>query len=114
MGYENTELLKLIFAFSNFSFLQQGTHRHKAIHKKKKFVCCTYPILTPLPPNFFDTSGKENFLSPHFHQKITIFPLCSDERKRNNEKKEVFLPTYPTQKYRVGVQQTNNFLRIAS
>ena len=72
------------------------------------FVCCnpTYPFLTPLPKTLFGTSGKY-FFWPHLHQKITIFPLCSNVRKKIC--KQNFFPTYlPNQKLQ-GSGTANNF-----
>ena len=34
-------------------------------------------------------------------------------QKKKKKKKKKILPTYPTKKYGVVVQQTNNFLRMA-
>ena len=81
----------------------------------KKTVCCTptYPLLTHLPKTFLALPENKKNCWPHFHQKITIFSLCSNERRKKNMQ-NFFFPTYlPTQKYRLGVQQTNNFLRMA-
>ena len=63
-----------------------------------------------IPPtqNFFFLALLENdffffFFLPHFHQKITIFPLRSNVKKKKKKKKKyaIFLPTYPTKQYRV-------------
>ena len=74
---------------------------HKEPKKKteKKSFCWTptYPLLTPLPNTFFGTSGKLTFFFlPHFHQKIMIFPLWNNQRKKLTLKKKKILPTYPT------------------
>ena len=80
------------------------------------FVCCTpiYPHLTPCP-FFFFFFFFFFFLPlleyiyyicilffsfwPHFHQKITIFPLRSNVRNKYAKKKKKILPTYlPNQK----------------
>ena len=85
--------------------------------KIKKNVCLLYPYLpTFTPPSPPQKKKKKNigFFFFFFHQKITIFPLRSKVKiKKKKKKKMFFLPTYPTKKYRVGVQQTNNFLRMA-
>ena len=77
-----------------------------------------YPYLATLNPNtqnvFFFLVLLENIYVPHFHQKIKFFHYAAlKEEDKYAHKKNVFLPTYPTKKYRVGVQQTNIFLRIA-
>ena len=92
---------------------------NQTLRPKKKNVYLLYhylPTFNPPVQNFFFFFALLDFFFffffffwPHFPQKITIFPLCSYVRKKKN----VFLHTYPTQKYRVGVQQTNKFLRMA-
>ena len=80
----------------------------RAVHRKN---CLLYPYLltfNPLPKTFFWHFWKRKLFLPYFHQKIMIFPLWSNERKKYD-----FLPTYPTKKYRVGVQPNKQFLRMA-
>ena len=91
--------------------------RHTILRSSKK-NCLLYPyLLTFNPPirNFFWHFWKIKlfFFLPHFHQEITIFPLCSNEKKKKWIFFFPYLPTYSTKKYRVGVQQTNIFLRMA-
>ena len=92
-------LLCIEVSFRILSITTFNCQRSKAqASNKKLFVCCTptYPLLTLLPQTFFGTSGK-NIFWPHFHQKITIFPLRSNVRK--NKYAKTFFPTYlPNQK----------------
>ena len=72
------------------------SQRAKKKKTEKKRFCWTptYPLLTPLPNTFFGTSGKLTFLFlPHFHQKIMIFPLWNNQRKKLTLKKKK-IPTY--------------------
>ena len=69
----------------------------KAVHKFL-FICCIpkYPFLTPAPHPKRFLALLEKFFLPHFHQKITIFPLCSNETGNNMQRNAWPLPTYPT------------------
>ena len=60
----------------------------------------THFLSTPPPDptqNFFCTSGKYSFFWPHFHQKITIFPISQQCKKKNMQKK-MFPTNLPNQK----------------
>ena len=69
------------------------------------FVCSTQ--------TFFGTSGKNVFLfffAP-FSSENHDFPIAQQCKKKNKKRMQFFFPTYPTKKYRVGVQQTNDFFK---
>ena len=77
-----------------------------------KKSCLVYSYLSTFnnsTQNIFGTSGKWNFFCPIFTRK-SQFSHYGAMKEKNN----MFfsLPTYPTKKYRVGVHQTNNFLRM--
>ena len=63
----------------------------------------------PLPKTFFGTSGKYIYI--FFLSENQDFPITQQCKKKEYAKTIFFLPTYPTKKYRVGVQQTNNFFK---
>ena len=81
---------------------------------KKMFVWCTptYPILPP-PPNFFWHFWKIKCFFAPFSSENHDVPIVQQCKRKKYAKKNFFLPTYPTKKYRVGVQQTNSCLRMA-
>ena len=79
----------------------------KAIHKKMFNVPLpSHHFRPPYPTSFWALLENKTFML-HFHQKIAIFSLSDSEEKKKKEKH--ILPTYPTQIYTVGVQQTNDF-----
>ena len=74
--------------------------------------CLLYPYLPTFNPptqNFFRHFWKKNFFAP-FSSGNHDFPIMTQCKKKIIW---FFFPAYQTKKYRIGVQQTNNFLRIA-
>ena len=82
----------------------------------KNCVCCTptYPLLTPLPKIFLALLENKTFFFAPFSSENHDFPIIEHNEGKKKKKWKTFfpLPIYPTTKYRVGVQQTNNFLRM--
>ena len=80
-----------------------------------KIKNCLFAV--PLPTHFYPPYRK---LFWHFWKKKFApfssenqdFPIVQQCKKKYAKKMFSYLPTYPTKKYRVGVQQTNNFLRM--
>ena len=73
------------------------------------------PPLSPTQNFFLVLLENKTFFWSYFHQIITIFSHDGAMKEKKN-KINLFFPTYlPTQpkQYRVGVQQTNTFLRMA-
>ena len=77
-------------------------------HPYKSLFAVPLPVhlKPPYQKSFWHFWRRKHFL-PHFHKKIIIFSLSSNERGCG----EVILLSYPTKIFGVGIQQTNNLFK---
>ena len=110
---ENLQYIVVSLVNVSDHIIETKSIKYKTDVHKNNFVCCTptYPLLTPLPKAFMALLENKAFFAL-FSSENLDFPI-TEQGKKKNMKKKFFLPTYPTKKYRVGIQQTNNFLRMA-